>query len=202
MGFTNCPYEYVVYTKREKDEVLIVSVYVDDLLVTGTTSSSILKFKKQMADEFEMTDLGRLTYYLGIEVNQLENCTELKQEAYAKKLLERSSMAECKAAKYPMETKFQLDKDAKGKEVNSTQFKSIVGSLRYLVHTRPDIAYAVGIVSRYMERPTELHQTAVKRILHYIKGTVSYGLIYSKGSGNHILAGYSENDLGGNIEDR
>lgn len=84
-----------------------------------------------MADEFEMTDLGRLTYYLGIEVKQQENCTELKEEAYAKKLLERSGMVECKTAKYPMETKFELDKDENGKEVNSTQFKSIMGSLRY-----------------------------------------------------------------------
>lgn len=162
LGFSKCPYEHAVYIKREGDEALVIGVYVDDLLITGTTVSSIKKFKKQMGDEFEMSDLGKLSYYLGIEVSQLEGKIELKQMAYAKKLLERAGMADCRSVKYPMETKIQIDKDEKGKAVNPTQFKSVIGGLRYLVHTRPDIAYAVGIVSRYMERPTALHQMAVK----------------------------------------
>ncbi|XP_074356716.1 secreted RxLR effector protein 161-like [Apium graveolens] len=111
-------------------------------------------------------------------------------------------MSDCKPVKYPVETKIQIDKDEKGKAVNPTQFKSIVGGLRYLVHTRPDIAYDVGIVSRYMERPTTLHQTTVKRILRYIKGTLDLGLIYSRGAGNYILSGFSDSDLAGNVEDR
>ncbi|XP_074377259.1 secreted RxLR effector protein 161-like [Apium graveolens] len=110
-------------------------------------------------------------------------------------------MGECRPTKYPMETSIQLDKDEKGKVIDATQFKSIVGGLRYLVHTRPDIAYAVGIVSRYTEQPTVLHQAAVKRILHYIKGTTNYGLIYMKGTGNHLLKGYSDSDLAGSTED-
>lgn len=86
-----------------------------------------------------------------MDVSQNQGYTEFKQESYAKKLLVRAGMAECRPTKYPMETSIQLDKDEKGKAVDSTQFKSIVGGLRYLVHTRPDIAYAVGIVSRSME---------------------------------------------------
>ncbi|XP_074346776.1 secreted RxLR effector protein 161-like [Apium graveolens] len=93
-------------------------------------------------------------------------------------------------------------KDEKGKAVNSTQFKSLVGGLRYLVHTRPDIAHSVGVVSRYMERPTVLHMSAVKRIFRYIKGTLHYKLLYAKGTGDYMLAGYSDSDLEGNIEDR
>lgn len=93
-------------------------------------------------------------------------------------------------------------KDEKGKAVNSTQFKSLVGGLRYLVHTRPDIAHSVGVVSRYMERPTVLHMSAVKRIFRYIKGTLHYGLVYAKGTGDYMLAGYSDSDSAGNIEDR
>lgn len=202
LGFSKCPYEQAVYTKKEGPEVLIIGVYVDDLLVTGTNISNIQKFKRQMGEEFDMTDLGKLSHYLGMEVSQQLGYIELKQESYAKKLLVRAGMAECRSAKYPMETSIQLDKDEKGKAVDATQFKSIVGGLRYLVHTRPDIAYAVGIVSRYMERPTVLHQAAVKRILRYIKGTTNYGLIYSKGTGNHLLEGYSDSDLAGNTEDR
>lgn len=178
LGFCRCPYEQAVYTKKEGSAVLIIRVYVDDLLVTGTSVSSIQRFKRQMGEEFDMTDLGKLSHYLGMEVNKKQGYIELKQESYAKKLLVRAGMAECRPTKYPMETSIQLDKDEKGTAVDTTQFKSIVGGLRYLVHTRPDIAYAVGVVSRYMERPTVLHQAAVKRILRYIKGMTNYGLIY------------------------
>ncbi|XP_074323621.1 secreted RxLR effector protein 161-like [Apium graveolens] len=78
----------------------------------------------------------------------------------------------------------------------------MVGGPRYLVHTRPDIAYSVGVVSRYMEKPTKKHLDAVKRILRYIKGTIQYGLVYSKDSGNNILTGFSDSDLGGQVDDR
>ena len=81
--------------------------------------------------------------------------------------------------------------------MNTTEYKSMVERLRYLVHTRPDIAYAVGIVSRYMERPTMMHQTAFKKILRYKKGTLYFGLVYSKESGNNVFTGYSDSDLEG-----
>lgn len=111
-------------------------------------------------------------------------------------------MAGCKPTKYPMDPKLVLTKDPDGSVVHSTEYKSLVGGLRYLVHTRPDIAFSVGVVSRYMERPTTLHFSAVKRILRYIKGTTEYGLIYSKNSGNNELTGYSDSDLAGHIDDR
>lgn len=111
-------------------------------------------------------------------------------------------MFECKAVKYPMESQEQITKDERGNPVDPSQYKSIVGGLRYLVHTCPDIAYAMGIVSRHMERPTEMHMNAVKRILRYVKGMIDFGLLYSKSSGNTVLTGYSDSDFAGNIEDR
>ncbi|XP_074335951.1 secreted RxLR effector protein 161-like [Apium graveolens] len=101
-----------------------------------------------------------------------------------------------------MDPNLQIHADKTGKAVNSTQYKSMVGGLRYLVHTRPDIAFAVGIVSRYMERPTELHLNAVKRICRYVNETMHYGLMYTKGKGNYILTGFSDNDLAGSLDDR
>lgn len=101
-----------------------------------------------------------------------------------------------------MEPRFQLNKDESGKPVDSTLYKSMVGGLRYLVYTRPDVAFAVGIMSRFMERPTTMHLSAVKRILRYIKGTLEYGLVYTKGSGNYLLCGYSDSDLAGQVDDR
>lgn len=93
---------------------------------------------------------------------------ELKQVAYAKKVLERASMAGCNVVKFPMEPKLVMHKDENGKPVNATEYKSTVGGFRYLVHTRPDIAYAVGVVSRFIDRPTVLHQGAIKMILRYV----------------------------------
>ncbi|XP_074351840.1 secreted RxLR effector protein 161-like [Apium graveolens] len=101
-----------------------------------------------------------------------------------------------------MEAKIQLSKDEQGKAVNSTVFKSLIGGLRYLVHTRPDIAFSVGIVSRYMESPTTLHMNSVKRILRYVKGKINYGLVYEQGTENYLLSGYSDSDMGESIEDR
>lgn len=202
LGFAKCPYEHAVYTKREKTEVLIVGVYVDDLLVTGTNISLIKQFKAEMSKVFDMSDLGKLSHYLGIEVNQTGDFIELKQASYAKKVLERIGMADCKSTKYPMEPTLQLHKDDDETPVNPTEYKSVVGGLRYLVHTRPDIAYAVGLVSRYMERPTVMYWNAVKRILRYLKGTLDYGLVYSKGGRNNILSGYSDSDLAGQVDDR
>ncbi|KAL8133491.1 hypothetical protein AgCh_008813 [Apium graveolens] len=149
-----------------------------------------------------MTDLGKLSHYLGIEVKQERDNIELRQTAYAKSLLEKAGLSDCNSAKYPMEVKMHIEKDEKGKAADSTRFKSLVGGLRYLVHTRPDIAFAVGIVSRFMERPTVLHLNAVKHIFRYIKGTLELGLVYTKGTGNYILSGYSDSDLAGNVEDR
>lgn len=202
LGFEKCPYEHAVYVKREGNESLIIGVYVDDILITSSNTANIIKFKEQMSKEFEMSDLGKLSYYLGIEVDQSKDHIELKQSTYAKKVLEAAGMADCNPSKYPMEPKIQLHKDLKGKAVDSSRYRSIVGGLRYLVHTRPDIAYAVGMVNRFMERPTTLHLGDVKRVLRYIKGTINYGLVYSKSTGNHMLSGYSDSDFAGNSDDR
>lgn len=191
-----------MYTRQEKEDVLIIGVYVDDILVTGSCVSSIEAFKKQMSNFFEMSDLGKLAYYLGIEVEQGDGFIELKQTGYAKKLLKQAGLEDCNPTKFPMDPKEQLTKDEGGKQVDATQYRSLVGGLRYLVHTRPDIAFAVGIVSRFMERPTILHMNAIKRIIRYIRGTLEVGLVYSKKNGNNILTGYSDSDLAGDIEDR
>lgn len=173
----------------------IIGVYVDDLIITGTSVSVIVKFKEEMSKEFDMTDLGNLSYYLGLEVEQAEGFIEIMQTSHEKKVLQRAGLIDCKPVKYPMESKMQIDVDTTCEAVNPTYYKSLVGGLRYLVYTRPDIAYAVRIVSHFMERPTALHLNAIKRICRYIKGTLNYGLVYTKGLGNYILSGFSDSDL-------
>ncbi|XP_066324314.1 uncharacterized mitochondrial protein AtMg00810-like [Miscanthus floridulus] len=138
--------------RRQGKEELIASVYVDDLIVIGTHAEDIDNFKREMAACFQMSDLGVLSYFLGIEVKQEEALT-LGQSAYTSKLLERSGMAECKPCVTPMEERLKLTKASTTVKVDTTLYRSIIGGLRYLVHTRPDIAFAVGYVSRFMEDP-------------------------------------------------
>lgn len=111
-------------------------------------------------------------------------------------------MLNCNSCKYPMEQKLQLDKDEGGQLVNATEYRCIVGSLRYLTHTRPDISYAVGVVSRFMEKPTVKHQQAVKHILRYVRGTIDHGLVYAKEESGKTLSGFSDSDLAGDVVDR
>ena len=140
---------------------------------------------------------------LGIEVQQKPGVITLCQEAYAKKILERCGMEECNSSQVPMEPRLKLSKKSGASVVNATEYRSIVRSLRYLVNTRPDLAYSVGIVSRYMEAPTTEHLSAVKHILRYIKGTTNFGCVYTRDEGGKIkLYGYSDSDMAGDIDDR
>jgi hypothetical protein len=100
----------------------------------------------------------------------------------------------------PIEERLKLSRDSMAKEVDSMQYRRVVGSLRYLIHTRPDLAFAVGYVSRFMQRPMIEHQQAVKRILRYVEGTVDYGLHYPRCPGAEHFIGYSDIDLAGDID--
>ncbi|GJW14728.1 zinc finger, CCHC-type containing protein [Tanacetum coccineum] len=202
LGFVRCAQEYSVYTKKKDDDVLIIGVYVDDLIVTGSCHKSIQDFKRDMKAKFEMSDLGLLSYYLGIEVNQQETGITLKQEAYARSILTKTRMIKCNPNKRPMEHKLKLTKDGEGELINPTEYRSIVGGLRYLTHTRPDISFAVGVVSRFMEKPTEQHLQAVKGILRYVKGTLDHGLLYTRGESKVTITGYSDSDLANDVNDR
>jgi hypothetical protein len=202
LGFEQCPQEHAVYKRNTEKESLLVGVYVDDLIVTGTSVSGINQFKEQMKTMFSMSDLGLLNYYLGIEVRQSSDGISLCQSSYAEKLLEKSGMKGCNSVQTPMEARLHLSKESKSPGVDATQYRSMVGSLRYLIHTRPDITYSVGIVSRFMESPTSEHLAAVKHILRYVSGTLNLGVKYRRGEENLCLTGFSDSDMAGDINDR
>ncbi|KAK1419766.1 hypothetical protein QVD17_29081 [Tagetes erecta] len=200
LEFKRCPREPSVYTKIANGELLVIGVYVDDLVVTGSSLEEIKKFKTQMMLEFKMKDMGLLTYYLGIEVDQRDDGIILKQSSYAKKLLKAAGMVDCNSCKYPMEPRLELTKDEAGKSVDARRFRSNIGSLRYLLHTRPDLSYAVGVTSRFMHEPKESHLNALKHILRYVKGTLNYGLKYSRDR-DETLIGYSDSSHSSNQSD-
>ncbi|GJY16137.1 copia-type reverse transcriptase protein [Tanacetum coccineum] len=165
-GFQQCMQENAVYRKVPNGEFIIVSVYVDDLFVTGTSLELINEFKKRMKSQFKMLDLGELTYYLGIKVLQEKDCVKIKQERYALKILKEVGIKDCNSTLYPMEKDLKLSKVKDEPEVKATQYRKVVGCLRYLLHTYPNITYSVGVVSRYMQSLRESHARAINTTGH------------------------------------
>ena len=126
----------------------------------------------------------------------------LGQSVYALKLLERSGVAECKPCVTPMEERLKLTKSSTATRVDATLYQSIVGGLRYLVHTRPDIAFAVGYVSRFMEDPREDYWATMKHLLRYIKGTVDQGIVFPNIGGSRLqLTVFNDANMAGTSTD-
>jgi hypothetical protein len=201
LGFERSSLDHAVYKRISGRRVLLVGVYVDDLITTGPSDEDIGAFKKQMKETFRKSDLGLLSYYLGIEVSQSNGEITLSQSAYTAKILEAAGMSGCNSCHVPMENKLWLSKKDGAAAVESTNYRSVIGSLRYLVNTRPDIAHAVGIVSRFMEAPSEKHWTAVKQTLRHLSGTLNHGCCYKKASITELV-GYSDSDLAEDVDDR
>ena len=156
-GFLRCPYEHTLYIKfNPEGDVLIVCLYVDDLIFTGNNPKLISEFREAMISQFEMTDLGLMSYFLGIEVHQLDDGIFISQRKYASDILKKFKMDVTKPMITPIEEKLKLTKDGTGDFVDATYFRRLVGSLRYLTSTRPDITYGVGLISRFMESHASL----------------------------------------------
>ncbi|WVZ87756.1 hypothetical protein U9M48_034345 [Paspalum notatum var. saurae] len=158
MGFEQSPHEAAIYRRGNGGNALLVGVYVDDLVITGVKDAEVAAFKEEMKATFQMSDLGPLSFYLGIEVHQDDSGITLRQTAYAKRVVELAGLTDCNPALTPMEERLKLSRDSTTEEVDATQYRRLVGSLRYLVHTRPDLAFSVGYVSRFMRRPTTEHR--------------------------------------------
>ena len=148
---------------------------------------------------FDMSELGLLCFYLGIEVRQDTTGIALRQTHYAKRILKLSGMIGCNPAHTPME-KLKLSRESTAEEVDPTHYRRLIGSLRYLVHTRPDIAFAVRYMSRFMERLTMEHLRAVKRILRYVAATLDCGLHYGRAPDTARFVGYYDSDLAGDVD--
>eukprot|EP00253_Pinus_taeda_P029123 PITA_29123 len=160
-----------------------------------------IKEKDVMKEEFEMTDMGLLRYFLGIEVDQNEIGIFISQARYGNEVLGRFNIQECKAAITPMVMGLKLSEEDNSKDFDPSLYKSIVGSLMYLTATRPDIMFAVSLISRFMERPKEAHWQVAKRIMRYVRGTKSFGILYNV-SEYSDLVGYTDSDWVGSIDDR
>ena len=137
--------------------MILVALYVDDLIFSGNNNEMIEEFKSTMTQEFEMTDLSLLKFFLGLEVKQGETCIFISQEKYAKEILKKYKMKNCNPVSTPMEPGAKLSKYDEGERVDANRYRSLVGSLRNLTCTRLDLSLSVGIISRFMEEPIYSH---------------------------------------------
>jgi len=200
-GFQKCISEQTLFVKTSGGRILIMSVYVNDLIFTGDDEQMMLEFKQSMMRVFDMTDLGRIRFFLGIEVLQQTNGIYICQRKYTLEVLKRFGMEESKAVMNPIVPGFKTDKIREGKKIDETYYKQIVGSLMYITATRPDIMFGVSFISRFMASPTEVHLQAAKRILRYLKGTINYGIFYKKNENKQLIA-YTDSDYAGDITNR
>lgn len=194
LSFTRCSKEASLYRRKKDEKLLVVAVYVDDLLVSGSSVDMICEFKAEMASKFEMSDLGKLTYYLGIEVEQHREGITLRQERYALRILGETGMNDCNATQVPMDMNLKLSKAVEEKSVDEKKYRRNIGCLRYLIHTRHDLSYSIGVLSRYMLNPKVSHEAALKQVLRYLRGTSTYGLTYRRSQGVKLI-GYSDSSL-------
>ena len=129
-----------MYHRKQNEDTLVVAVYVDDLLVTGSNLVMINEFKNEMAAKFEMSDLGRLTYYLGIEVTQHQDGITLRQERYAEKIIAETGMDGCNSTHVPMDMNLRLSRSVEEQGVDEKKYRRSIGCFRYLIHIRPDLS--------------------------------------------------------------
>ena len=200
-GFQKSASEATLYVKTKgADEVLLVCVYVDDLIYTGNCIVLINDFKRIMVSEFEMTDLGFISYFLGLEVQQSEAGIFISQQKYVKDLLEKFNLKDCNPVKNSMITNQNFSLDDGEAKVDAQMYRSLVGSLLYLTNSRPYILQATSLLPRFMQNPSKMHYGAAKRVLRYLKGTCFYGLWHSN-SNNFKLFGFSDSDWAGSLDD-
>jgi hypothetical protein len=201
-GFMRSKSDPNLYTKfDEQGYIVLISLYVDDLIITGNAEKLIDEIKEQLSKVFEMKDLGELHYCLGLEVWRNAGQTFVCQSKYIREILKRFKMDQCKSSSVPMQQNVKLSCDDGSKEVNGTVYRQMVGSLNYLTTTRPDISYSVSVLSQFMAKPHESHWNATKAVLRYLKGTLDYGIKYTDAS-DVELTGYSDSDWAGNLDDR
>eukprot|EP00253_Pinus_taeda_P036434 PITA_36434 len=200
MGFTKSDADPNLYYIVIGEEPLILVLYVDDLIITGA-KRLIEHRKRDLAAEFEMKDIGLMHYFLGLEVWQEEGHFFLGQGKYIVDILGRFHVEDCRPMSTPMTTNWKKLHASDSELVDPTLYKQLIGSLMYLVNTRPDICFAVNTMSQFMYESRKVHWVAAKHILRYLQGTVDYGLDYRQGDGVR-LAGYTDSDWAGCASDR
>nr|GEV38916.1 copia protein [Tanacetum cinerariifolium] len=185
-----------LFIRRFHDDILVVQVYVDDIIFGSINHRYIQLFFDLMKSRFEMSMMGEMTFFLCLQVNQSPCGIFINQSKYVLEILKRYGMKSCDTVGTLMEIKDKLDLDQNGTPIDATKYRSMIGSLMYLMSSRPDIVHATCLCARCQAKPTDKHLKEVKRIFRYLRGTINTGLWYTKDSGFE-LTGFSDADYTG-----
>lgn len=205
LNFTRSENDYCLYSSNVKGQMLYLIVYVDDIILASASLDLINMVKKQLFNEFQIKDKGELKYFLGLEINhdRMKGIMTIKQTDYARKILERFGMSDCKPSNIPIDPRF----DCNGKSNTSSDvnrpYRELIGALMFLMlGSRPDLSYSINYFSRFQSNYSDELWQGLKRILRYVKGTIDEGLVYKKTCSNFVLTSYVDSDWASNSHDR
>jgi hypothetical protein len=201
LGFHGCKSDTSLFIYRTQADMIFFLIYVDDIIVTGPNSSSITSLISQLQQDFAVKDLGPLNFFLGVEAIKSDHGLYLSQRRYISDLLRKTNMHEAKPISSPMASSTSLSQFQGTPLSDPSSYRSTVGSLQYLSLTRPDIAFAVNKVCQFMTNPIDLHWSAMKRILRYLKHTSHHSLFLHKDS-NFTIQAFSDANWVGSPDDR
>jgi histone deacetylase 1/2 len=195
IGFVASKSDMSLFIYRKATIRIFMLIYVDDIIVASSSPAATAALLKDLSHKFALKDLGDLHYFLGVEVTRVAEGLVLNQAKYAQDLLARVGMVNCQGMPTPLSSSEKISAhqgDLLGPD-DSTKYRSIVGALQYLTLTRPDISYAVNKVCQYLHAPTTVYWTAAKRILRYVKHTITVGLTFQK-SQSVLVSAFSDAD--------
>ncbi|XP_028181540.1 uncharacterized protein LOC114368492 [Glycine soja] len=199
-GYSHAHADRSLFIKAHNSEFIALIVYVDDIVLTGNSLAEIERIK-HIHTNFHIKNLGKLKYFLGIEVAHSDKGISLCQHKYCLDLLKDSGMLGCKPSSTPMDSSLQLHNDSSGFLDDPLSYRRLVGRLVYLTSTRPDIAFATQQLSQFMSKPTKAHHAAAVRVLRYLKGCSGKCLFFPRTCSPHIL-GFSDADWATCIDSR
>ncbi|GJY21386.1 retrovirus-related pol polyprotein from transposon TNT 1-94 [Tanacetum coccineum] len=185
-----------LFIRREGNDLILVQIYVDDIIFAASTPELSDLFAKIMCSKFKMSMMGKISFFLGLQISQSPRGIFINQSKYALESLKKYGYESCDPVDTPMVEKSKLDEDKEGKAVDPSHYRGMIGTLLYLTASRPDLQFAICMCARYQARPTEKHLNAVKRIFRYLKGTVHRGLWYPKDS-SFALTAFADADHAG-----
>ncbi|GJV21038.1 retrovirus-related pol polyprotein from transposon TNT 1-94 [Tanacetum coccineum] len=195
-GFSKGVVDPTLFIRKTGKHTLHVQIYVDDIIFASTDPKDCDRFSNEMSSKFQMSMMGQISFFLGLQISQNPRGIFINQSKYANEILKKFDLHKSDPVDTPMVERTKLDEDLSGTPVDQTKYRSMIGSLMYLTASRPDLVFAVCMCARYQSRPTKKHLEAVKRVFRYLQGTINMGLWYPKDTAMALTA-YADADHAG-----
>ncbi|GJX79132.1 retrovirus-related pol polyprotein from transposon TNT 1-94, partial [Tanacetum coccineum] len=187
-GFSKGVVDPTLFIRKTGKHTLHVQIYVDDIIFASTDPKDCDRFSNEMSSKFQMSMMGQISFFLGLQISQNPRGIFINQSKYANEILKKFDLHKSDPVDTPMVERTKLDEDLSGIPVDQTQYRNMIGSLMYLTASRPNLVFAVCMCGRYQSKPTKKHLEAVKRVFRYLQGTINMGLWYLKDTAMALTA--------------